>query len=134
MLVLTVPSYPDAIESGTSSRKPRPTKISPKTNLPGLEGSSLRAAIHTQRPANTGASIMMNRALSDWNQVDFSKDMDRRFPVVISDIITTNGADPCTLRYQNLLPDSIDLFLQEETSVTTETSHGTEEVSIFVAE
>jgi hypothetical protein len=78
--------------------------------------------------------VLSDSTSSDWNQVDFSKDMDRRFPVVISDIITTNGADPCTLRYQNLLPDSIDLFIQEETSVTTETSHGTEEVSIFVAE
>lgn len=53
---------------------------------------------------------------------------------MISAIITTDEGDPCSLRYQNLLPGSINIFIQEETSFDTETYHTTEEVSVFVAE
>ena len=60
--------------------------------------------------------------------------MARRFPVVVSDMITTYGSDPCFLRYQNLLPGSIDLFIQEEQSADNEMWHAMEDVSLFVAE
>jgi hypothetical protein len=67
-------------------------------------------------------------------QINFGQSMARRFPVVISDMITTYGGDPGFLRYQNLGPSSIDLFIQEEASLDTEMTHTTEDVSVFVAE
>jgi hypothetical protein len=50
-------------------------------------------------------------------QISFGQSMARRFPVVVSDMITTYGSDPCFLRYQNLGPSSINLFIQEEASL-----------------
>jgi hypothetical protein len=67
-------------------------------------------------------------------QINFNQSMARRFPVVVSDIVTTYDSDPCFLRYQNLLPSSIDLFIQEEASLGAEMNHTTEDVSLFVGE
>ena len=67
-------------------------------------------------------------------KINFGQSMARRFPVVVSDMITTYGGDPGFLRYQNLLPNSIDLFIQEEASLDAEMNHTTEEVSLFVGE
>jgi hypothetical protein len=67
-------------------------------------------------------------------QINFGQVMSRRFPVVVSDMVTTFGSDPCFLRYQNLVPSSIDLFIQEEASSDAEMNHTTEDVSVFVAE
>ncbi|NOR05888.1 MAG: hypothetical protein GQ575_06235, partial [Deltaproteobacteria bacterium] len=67
-------------------------------------------------------------------QINFGQSMARRFPVVVSDMVTTYGSDPGFLRYQNLLPSSIDLFIQEEASLDAEMNHVLENVSLFVAE
>jgi hypothetical protein len=66
-------------------------------------------------------------------QINFGQSMARRFPVVVSDMITTYGADPGFLRYQNLGPSSIDIFIQEEASSDAEMNHVVEDVSLFVA-
>ena len=58
----------------------------------------------------------------------------RRFPVLLGDIVTTNESDPVFLRYRNLTPSTVELFLQEEQSLDDETAHVTEDVSIFAAE
>ena len=65
-------------------------------------------------------------------QINFGQSMARRFPVVVSDMITTYGVDPGFLRYQNLGPGSIDLFIQEEASSDPEMNHVVENVSVFV--
>jgi hypothetical protein len=67
-------------------------------------------------------------------QINFGQSMDRRFPVLVSDMITTYGVDPGFLRYQNLGPGSIDLFIQEEASSDPEMNHVVENVSVFVGE
>jgi hypothetical protein len=67
-------------------------------------------------------------------KINFGQSMARRFPVVVSDMITTYGSDPCFLRYQNLGPSSIDLFIHEEASSDAEMNHTTEGVSVFVGE
>jgi len=67
-------------------------------------------------------------------QINFGQSMARRFPIVVSDMVTTYGGDPCFLRYQNLDPNSIDLFIQEEASLDAEMNHVVEDVSLFVAE
>jgi hypothetical protein len=79
--------------------------------------------------------VVLSDSTSDIaTQINFGQSMARRFPVVVSDMITTYGGDPCFLRYQNLLPSSIDLFIQEEQSADSEMTHTTEDVSLFVAE
>ncbi len=58
----------------------------------------------------------------------------RRFPVMVADVVSTNGQDPVFLRYQNLTAGDVELFLDEEKSVDAEVSHVLEDVSLFVAE
>ncbi|MBK1707280.1 hypothetical protein [Halochromatium glycolicum] len=57
-----------------------------------------------------------------------------RHPSVLADIITTDGADPITLRYANPDATQIELQLSEERSQDTETNHVPEEIGIFVGE
>ena len=64
----------------------------------------------------------------------FGTSSDRQFPVFVADIVSTFGPDPVFLRYQNLDPFGVDLFLQEDQSFDAEVSHVTEDVSLFVAE
>jgi hypothetical protein len=64
----------------------------------------------------------------------FDLSADRRFPVMVGDIVSTFGPDPVFLRYQGLDPFGVDLFLQEEQSFDDETFHGLEDISLFVAE
>jgi hypothetical protein len=66
--------------------------------------------------------------------INFGQSMARRFPVVVSDMVSTYGGDPGFLRYQDLSPSSIDLFIQEERSADNEMWHAMEDVSLFVAE
>ena len=58
----------------------------------------------------------------------------RQFPVLVGDVVSTNGGDPVVLRYRNLTASSAELFLQEEQSLDAETGHILEDVSIFAAE
>jgi hypothetical protein len=64
----------------------------------------------------------------------FGQSFARRFPVFIADTNTVKGSDPYVIRYKNLTPSSVNLFLQEEQSADLETRHGMEELSVFVAE
>jgi hypothetical protein len=83
---------------------------------------------------NRSVVVLSDSTNHNPTQINFGQSMARRFPVVVSDIITTYGADPCFLRYQNLGPSSIDLFIQEEASLDVEMNHIVEDVSLFVAE
>ncbi len=66
--------------------------------------------------------------------VQFGRSFSGSFPVLVSDIVTTIGRDPVVLRYQNLRPTSVGLFLQEEASLDAELSHVAEDISIFLAD
>ncbi|MBA7694070.1 hypothetical protein ES703_102672 [subsurface metagenome] len=83
---------------------------------------------------NRSVVVLSNSTSHIPTQINFGQVMARRFPIVITDMITTYGGDPCFLRYQDLGPSSIDLFIQEEASSDTEMNHTTEGVSVFVAE
>lgn len=83
---------------------------------------------------NRSIVVMTGSTNHEAHNINFGHTMNRRFPVVISDMNTTNGADPATVRYQDLDASSIKLLLQEETSADTETIHTTETLSLFVAE
>ncbi len=59
---------------------------------------------------------------------------DRRYPVVVGDVVSLNDSDPVFLRYRNVTASGVELLLQEEQSLDPETSHALEDVSTFVAE
>ena len=63
----------------------------------------------------------------------FGRTFPTRIPVLISDMTTTKGEDTCFLRFRELRPSSVKLFLQEEQSLDTEMVHTYEDISIFVA-
>jgi hypothetical protein len=65
--------------------------------------------------------------------VNFGQTFVSRFPVLLSDLATTAGADTCFLRYQNLGPSNVSLFVQEEQSLDLEMNHVVEKVSVFAA-
>src|ERR671918_455553 len=56
-----------SLDAITRTPKPAPTRMRPKENFNGLDGSFLPSL--TQSQANTGASRMMKREFSDWNQL-----------------------------------------------------------------
>jgi hypothetical protein len=69
-----------------------------------------------------------------WRRIPFGRAVEREFPVVVGDIGSTNGRDPCVLRYRALAPDAIELVVQEEQSRDRETWHAVEDIPLFVAE
>jgi hypothetical protein len=66
--------------------------------------------------------------------IPYGTAVDRRFPVVLGDVNSYFGPDPVSLRYRNVTATSIELWLEEEQSWDTETSHLMEDTAIFVAE
>ena len=53
-------------------------------------------------------------------------------PVLLATLQSYNGSDPATLRYQSLLPGSVSLKVEEETSRDSETGHANEVVGALV--
>jgi hypothetical protein len=66
--------------------------------------------------------------------VVYPKDTSHRYPTVVTDVDSTDGADPVVLRYVNPTNLQIELKLEEEKSKDSETSHALEDVGIFVGE
>jgi len=64
----------------------------------------------------------------------FGTAVNRRFPVVLGDANSYFGPDPFGLRYRGVTASEIELWLEEEQSWDTETSHVLEDTAIFVAE
>ncbi len=55
-------------------------------------------------------------------------------PVFVADAQTTNNGDAFSLRWTGLNADGVKLWVQEEQSKDTETTHGTEDVGYFLAD
>jgi hypothetical protein len=67
--------------------------------------------------------------------VPYGRTYNRRQPVLVGDMVTTNGSDPCTLRFQSVGPSAATLYLAEEASQDTETAHANPEtLALFGAE
>jgi hypothetical protein len=64
----------------------------------------------------------------------FSQVFSRRFPVLLQDLSSSNGADPAVAAQRNLKPTGVEVYVQEEQSANDETDHGSESISIFGAE
>ncbi len=95
-------------------------------------GSRLKSAA-VQRRMGARSWCSMAQTSHTPQVTDFGLSFAARFPVLVSDLATTNGSDPCFLRYQNLGPASVKLFLREEQSFDLEMDHPTEKVSVLVA-
>jgi hypothetical protein len=64
----------------------------------------------------------------------FGTAVNRRFPVVLADVNSYVGPDPFSLRYRAVSATAIELWLEEERSWDTETSHAWEDTAVIVAE
>jgi hypothetical protein len=82
---------------------------------------------------NRDVLVFDGTASSTSQVVNFGHTFTSRYPVLVSDISTINEDDTHFLRYQELGPSSVKLFLQEEQSLDTETAHSSESVHVFVA-
>lgn len=67
-----------------------------------------------------------------WHTIHFDGKYDR--PVFVADLQSSQGWNPCTLRYRNLTGTSVDVRVEEEQSADEETSHQPEVVGYVVVE
>jgi hypothetical protein len=87
------------------------------------------------QPDNKRSLVVLSGSVNHVaTETEFGQTLSRRFPVVISDMVSTYGSDPCFLRYTALTPSSITLFIQEEASYDAEMNHVLEDISLFVSE
>ena len=68
----------------------------------------------------------------DWLDVRFDGSYDD--PVFVADVMSTNGSDPCGVRYDDLSDDGARVFLEEEASESEELTHTEEDLAYFVVE
>ena len=102
----------------------------------GSETLGWIAIEHGSATTSDGRAVVAGGATADDQPAatPFGFTADRRFPVVVGDVVSVNDSDPVFLRHRNVTPSAVELFLQEEQSLDPETSHALEELSIFVAE
>ncbi|MDQ3621372.1 MAG: DUF1800 family protein [Verrucomicrobiota bacterium] len=72
----------------------------------------------------------LNNVTDSFRRLDFSRTL--ADPFVLADVQTRNGSDPVVPRYRNLLVDSAEVRVQEETSADPETAHGNEVMGYIV--
>lgn len=68
------------------------------------------------------ASIGNTKATHEWKSTIFQSPFTQA-PFLISDMQTTNGADPCALRVRNLTTNTFQVKVEEEQSKDTEVEH-----------
>ncbi|BCU78370.1 hypothetical protein llg_30850 [Luteolibacter sp. LG18] len=78
-----------------------------------LDGAAFQAA-------KTGANVT-----DAWKAITFGSTV--RQPLIFAQAQTANGADPFVIRQRNLSGTGVEIFLQEEQSAGTETTHGNAE-------
>lgn len=81
-----------------------------------------------------GASFQVVRTGTNvtdaWKAITFGSSV--RQPLLFAQAQTANGADPFVVRRRNLTGTGVEIFLQEEQSSATETTHGAEDVGYLV--
>ena len=78
------------------------------------------------------AGVLDDAVDEDWHTIEFDGSYDN--PVFIANMTSHGGRDPSTVRYDDLSSSSVDVFVEEEQSVTRETGHINEDVGYFVME
>ena len=61
-----------------------------------------------------------------WKTISFGTT--KQSPTFLASMQTSNDTDPATLRYKSFSSTSVEIFVEEETSVNADTSHGNENV------
>ncbi|SIR73075.1 Subtilase family protein [Haladaptatus litoreus] len=78
------------------------------------------------------AGLTSDTVTHNWASIAFQRVYEE--PVFIANLQTYDGSDPAALRYQNLGGSAVDIRVEEEQSVDTETGHTSEVVSYLVFE
>jgi PKD repeat protein len=86
----------------------------------------------TNDGARYEAGRTANAVTHEWYTINFSQSYSS--PLFLAWIETTDGGDTAGLRYRNLGVSSVEVFVEEETSNDSETSHADEVVGYFVFE
>ena len=73
-----------------------------------------------------------NTVTNTWSRIDFERIFEE--PVLITDMQTADGLDTAGLRYRNLSESGVEVFVEEDKSANSETSHTTEVVGYLVME
>ena len=71
-----------------------------------------------------------NSVTDDWYTINFDQSLNE--PVVLANMNTADGTDPCVLRYKNPGNSSIEVKVEEERSYDTEVNHTSEVVGYVV--
>jgi hypothetical protein len=91
---------------------------------------------------DTGTAIVEGRDLEIFvtgvdhqpGSFGFTKPLERRFPFMVTDVTTADDEDTCSPRFETVYRLGATVMLQEEQSGDAETDHGTEDLSVFLAE
>jgi hypothetical protein len=59
--------------------------------------------------------------------------LDRRYPIIVADVVSANELDPFFIRYFDPQAASMQLYMQEEQSQDIEVAHANESISLFLA-
>ena len=91
---------------------------------------------------DTGTAIVEGRDLEIFvtgvddqpGSFGFTRPLERRYPFLVTDVTTADDEDTCSPRFETVYRLGATVMLQEEQSVDAETDHGTEDLSVFLAE
>jgi hypothetical protein len=76
---------------------------------------------------------LMNSGVTDKPQTLLYQGSYEQAPLFVADMQTANGLDTANLRWENRNETSLEVWVSEETSKDSETTHTTESVGYFVA-
>ena len=69
----------------------------------------------------------------NWSSIEFSPDFSAA-PQLFASLATYDGGDPARIRYQNLNSNNVEIKIEEDTTLDSETNHTTEQISYFALE
>lgn len=76
------------------------------------------------------AGLLTDTVDHNWYKLSFERVYNN--PVFLADMNTFSGPDPCSLRHRNFTSSSVEIKIEEEKSVTTETDHRFEDIAYLV--
>ncbi|AGF78821.1 hypothetical protein UWK_02281 [Desulfocapsa sulfexigens DSM 10523] len=65
-----------------------------------------------------------------WKEITFGTE--KQGPIFLADMQTSNDTDPASIRYRSLGSDSVEIFIDEESSVDNDVTHSNEDVGYII--
>ena len=96
----------------------------------GLSEGDLDAVFRLYGPSDAGT---VGGVTDDWQGISFDSDVSPD-PVVLAGVQTFNGDDPVGVRMRDLGDGNAEVFVEEEESANSETSHAEERVGFFATD